>query len=220
MRGPILPAVLPHAAPGRGLAIALSLLLSGPLAVPCEAQSQSADIARSSNPWAGDIALASRRFGLPELWIRAVMHAESRGRPHAVSPAQAMGLMQIMPGTWKELRDRHKLGRDPFAPGDNILAGAAYLAELHARFGAPGFLAAYNAGPTRYGDYLERGRPLPAETIAYVAVLASRLGMPGLPGGGKALTGKKDDPARAPLFIARQPRSGLFVDRPTTGGQR
>jgi hypothetical protein len=76
-----------------------------------------------------------------------------------------------MPATWAELRVRHRLGGNPYDPRDNILAGAAYLREMHDRYGSPGFLAAYNAGPGRYEEYLA-GRPLPAETRAYVAALA------------------------------------------------
>jgi len=83
-----------------------------------------------------------------------------------------MGLMQIMPKTWAELRGRYGLGADPYDARDNILAGAAYIRELSDRYGAPGFLAAYNAGPGRYERHLKTGRPLPAETQAYVATLA------------------------------------------------
>jgi hypothetical protein len=83
-----------------------------------------------------------------------------------------MGLMQIMPKTWAELRARYGLGADPYDAGDNILAGAAYIRELSDRYGAPGFLAAYNAGPGRYERHLKTGRPLPAETQAFVAELA------------------------------------------------
>jgi hypothetical protein len=80
--------------------------------------------------------------------------------------------MQIMPKTWQELRARYGLGADPYDPRDNILAGAAYLRELHDRFGSPGFLAAYNVGPTRYAEHLATGAALPAETENYVAMLA------------------------------------------------
>jgi len=83
-----------------------------------------------------------------------------------------MGLMQIMPKTWTELRSRYGLGADPYDPHDNILAGAAYIRELCDRYGAAGFLAAYNAGPGRYERHLATGRPLPDETQAYVATLA------------------------------------------------
>ena len=119
---------------------------------------------------------AAQRFGLPPHWIRAVIAVESAGDPRAVSRAGAMGLMQVMPGTWAELRASHRLGDDPFDPRANILAGTAYLRAMHDRFGAPGFLAAYNAGPGRYAEHLAIGRPLPRETQAYVATLAPIIG--------------------------------------------
>ena len=81
-----------------------------------------------------------------------------------------------MPDSWAGLRQRCRLGRDPYDPHDNILAGAAYLREMHDRYGTAGFLAAYNAGPGRYAEYLATGRPLPAETLAYVAALAPLVG--------------------------------------------
>ena len=122
------------------------------------------------------VAEAARRFGIPQHWIRAVMEVESAGNPRAVSHAGAMGLMQIMPGTWAELRAAHRLGDDPFDPRDNILAGAAYLRQMYDRFGSPGFLAAYNAGPARYQDHLDTGRALPRETRNYLAILAPLIG--------------------------------------------
>jgi hypothetical protein len=121
------------------------------------------------------VAEAALRFGIPTSWITAVMQAESRGVVRAVSPKGAMGLMQIMPDTWSGLRSRYGLGPNPFDPHDNIVAGAAYLRELLDRYGTAGFLAAYNAGPGRYEDHLTSGRPLPAETQAYVAALARLL---------------------------------------------
>jgi soluble lytic murein transglycosylase-like protein len=123
-------------------------------------------------PFAAFVTEASRRFGLPEHWIRAVMHVESSERPRARSRKGAIGLMQIMPPTWADLRTRYGLGADPYDVRDNILAGAAYMRELHDRYGAPGFLAAYNAGPGRYERHLATGRPLPDETRAYIAALA------------------------------------------------
>ncbi|EGP10325.1 lytic transglycosylase [Bradyrhizobiaceae bacterium SG-6C] len=86
-----------------------------------------------------------------------------------------MGLMQIMPKTWEELRLRYDLGNDPCDPRDNILAGTAYLRELRDRYGSPGSLAAYNAGPARYEEHLA-GRPLPAETQAYLQKLTPVIG--------------------------------------------
>lgn len=122
-------------------------------------------------PYAVYVAEAARRFGISPTWIRAVMQIESRAQRDAVSPKGATGLMQIMPDTWTELRARYALAGDPFDPRDNIIAGAAYLRELHERYGSPGFLAAYNAGPRRYEDYLDGRRSLPSETVAYVATL-------------------------------------------------
>jgi hypothetical protein len=132
-------------------------------------------VTSESGRFARFVSEAALRFGIPTSWITAVMQAESRGVVRAVSPKGAMGLMQIMPDTWSGLRSRYGLGGDPFDPRDNILAGAAYLRELHDRYGAVGFLAAYNAGPGRYEDHLATGRPLPAETRAYVAALRPSL---------------------------------------------
>lgn len=124
---------------------------------------------------AAHVAEASQRFGIPENWIYAVMRTESAGRIGAVSSAGAMGLMQLMPGTWTRQRVRFGLGADPFDPRDNIMAGTSYLRELYDSYGASGFLAAYNAGPGRYEDWRNRNRPLPAETRAYVAKIAPML---------------------------------------------
>ena len=121
------------------------------------------------------VAEAAQRFGIPERWIYAVMRTESAGRIGAVSSAGAMGLMQLMPGTWARQRNRFGFGADPFDPRENILAGASYLREMFDSYGADGFLAAYNAGPGRYEDWRDRGRPLPAETRSYVAKIAPML---------------------------------------------
>jgi Transglycosylase SLT domain len=137
--------------------------------------------ATTYNRWASHVAEASSRFGVPAHWIRAVMQLESTGDKDAVSPKGAMGLMQVMPETYAELRLRYHLGADPYEPRNNILAGAAYLREMHDRFGPDGFLAAYNAGPGRYERYLKNGRPLPEETRNYVTTLAPMIGAPGVP---------------------------------------
>jgi D-alanyl-D-alanine carboxypeptidase len=134
----------------------------------------------ANDPWGPYIREASQRFDVPEAWIRSVMKVESGGRTHLngrpiVSRAGAMGLMQVMPATYEELRRRHGLGPDPFNPRDNILAGTAYLREMYDVFGSPGFLAAYNAGPGRYGEYLAGRRALPAETRNYVAMISPQI---------------------------------------------
>ena len=154
----------------------LAIPTPAPLASPVHAQSRPAKVAGVAEPFAAFVAEAAQRFRIPAPWIRAIMHAESREHVRVTSPKGAMGLMQIMPSTWTELRAKHRLGVNPYDPHDNILAGAAFLLELHDRFGSPGFLAAYNAGPRRYEDHLATGRPLPAETQAYVAAIAPLIG--------------------------------------------
>lgn len=124
--------------------------------------------------WNPLIAASARRFHVPEAWIRAVVMAESGGRTVSedgkpiVSRVGAMGLMQVMPQTYAEMRTTYGLGSDPFNARDNIMAGTAYLRWLQGRYGYPAMFAAYNAGPGRLEDHLMRGEPLPAETIAYV----------------------------------------------------
>ncbi|MCE8005775.1 lytic transglycosylase domain-containing protein [Aestuariivita sp.] len=179
----------------------LSGLLVG-VAIPIPTHAQSVASERSSaHPHADHIAEASQRFGIPEHWISAVMQVESAGRVRAVSTAGAMGLMQIMPGTWADLRLRHRLGNDPFEPRNNILGGTAYLREMYDLFGAPGFLAAYNAGPNRYAEHLATGRPLPRETRAYVAMLAPMIGSE-CPPGSRHTTVRPADWRDAALFVA------------------
>ena len=136
--------------------------------------------------WRSIIAEASRRFGVAQAWIAAVMKVESAGqtilagRP-ITSHAGAMGLMQVMPSTWADMRTRYGLGPDPYDPRDNIMAGTAYLRAMYDRFGYPGLFAAYNAGPGRYAEHLRTGRPLAAETRGYIAQLARLPATPSMP---------------------------------------
>lgn len=141
--------------------------------------------ADSIDPWRAYISEASLRFGIPESWIIRVMRVESggqtllNGRP-ITSPAGAMGLMQVMPGTWKPLRDSLNLGLNPHDPHDNIIAGTAYLRMMYDQFGYPGLFGAYNAGPGRYAAYLRGKSRLPAETIAYMASVGAARSQPEL----------------------------------------
>jgi soluble lytic murein transglycosylase-like protein len=128
------------------------------------------------------------------------MRAESggmttlNGRP-ITSRAGAMGLMQLMPGTWSEMRRRLGLGGDPHDPRDNILAGTAYLRLMYDRFGYPGLFGAYNAGPGRYAEHLASGRPLPGETRAYLATVG---------GGARAV------PLPATVMVPQRPAGSIF----------
>lgn len=129
---------------------------------------------RLLNRWDALIDEAARRFDVPRAWIRAVMQRESGGRTMLssekpmVSPAGALGLMQVLPGTFREMSEQYRLGDNPFDAHDNIMAGAAYLRWLHHKYGFPAMFAAYNAGPGRLEDHLYHGEKLPAETRAYV----------------------------------------------------
>lgn len=133
------------------------------------------------DPWGPYVTEAAARFDVPDTWIREVMRVESGGYEFrangalTTSPVGAMGLMQLMPETYDEMRGRYGLGPDAYDPHNNILAGAAYMREMYEVYGAPGFLAAYNAGPARLDDYLTHQRPLPDETRRYVAMIGSRI---------------------------------------------
>jgi hypothetical protein len=134
------------------------------------------------DPWGPYIQGAAARFQVPERWVREVMRQESGGHLYdsngllITSSAGALGLMQVMPQTYDVLRQHYGLGSDPYEPHDNIYAGTAYIREMYDRFGSPGFLAAYNAGPDRLDAYLTGGTPLPDETVNYLASIAPRLG--------------------------------------------
>ena len=165
------------------LSVAVVVLAGGVGAHADSTAGREEPISLPNDAFAGFITEASQRFGIPASWIRAVMQVESAGHVRALSPKGALGLMQIMPETWAYLRARYGLGDDPYDAHDNIQAGAAYLRELHDRYGSPSFLAAYNAGPSRYEDHLIAGLPLPAETEAYVATLVPIIAREAIDGG-------------------------------------
>jgi soluble lytic murein transglycosylase-like protein len=169
---------------------------------------------RAVHSYAASVAEAAQRFGIPELWIWRVMHAESRGNARAVSRAGAMGVMQIMPATWAMLSARHGLGSDPFDTRSNILAGAAYLRSMWDRYrDVPLMLAAYNAGPGRADAYASGRRRLPAETIAYVARIAPELGASGVASRATAPSPVGADWQRSVLFSARSDEASSVADR-------
>lgn len=182
----------------RALRASVSIVLLVPLVVaiidltPSPAQAKGAEHMRHR----AAIEEAAERFNLPPLWIEAVIAAESGGEARAVSAKGAMGLMQLMPATWRELRAHLGLGADPFCVRDNVMAGSFYLRQLHDRFGLEGALAAYNAGPYRYAQHLASGRPLPSETRAYVTSVRRRLGV-------SSIVPPPPDWREAPLFPHR-----------------
>ena len=152
----------------------------GPVSYSPESSSYPAP-GSAGDPWGPYIDEASSRFAVPGSWIRAVMHQESGGHEYLdgrpiTSSAGAIGLMQLMPDTYAGLQSQYDLGGDPYNPHDNILAGTAYIRQMYDKYGSPGFLAAYNAGPSRVDDYLAGVSGLPAETVDYVAAITPHLG--------------------------------------------
>ena len=133
-----------------------------------------------SDPWGPYIRIASKRFDVPQRWIRQVMRVESGGNEYygghlTTSPTGAMGLMQLEPGTYQEMAAQYGLGSDPYNPYNNIMAGTAYIHQMYQIYGSPGFLAAYNAGPGRLDDYLDYRQPLPDATKQYIAMIAPQI---------------------------------------------
>lgn len=138
------------------------------------------------------------------------------GRP-IVSHSGAVGLMQLMPGTWRDMQKMLGLGSNPNDPHDNILAGAAYLRLMYDRFGYPGLFAAYNAGPRRYSAGLASTRPLPSETRAYLAAISKG---PGIRNERRQLFAVRNGPRLSVDEAPLQPvAAGLFVQLTTKAGQ-
>jgi len=160
----------------KALGLCALLAASPPSSQPCGpvVQVASAQI----DHWQALIDVAAQRFDIPSDWIRAVMARESAGLTtlHGapiVSRSGAMGLMQLMPDTWLDMRARYDLGADPFDPHDNIFGGTAYLREMFDRYGYPNLFAAYHAGPGRLDDALAGRRPLPQTTKSYLTNIVS-----------------------------------------------
>lgn len=177
--------------------------------------------AQSVADWRPYVVEASTRFGVPVSWIEAVMQAESRGRttPNGRpirSSAGAIGLMQLMPATWAEMRARLGLGGNPDDPRDNILAGTLYLRLMYDRFGYPGLFAAYNAGPARYEEHLAGRRTLPSETVGYLAAVVPSGQATTVPAARPSpptsiFAVRKDRPPVKPGEVNALPSSPLFV---------
>lgn len=218
------------------LATRSAVALLGGLCITCVvpalavAQDRTVVTPSARTAYEAHIAEAARRFRLPPALIRAVLGAESAGDARALSRKGAMGLMQIVPKTWSDLRVRYRLGGDPYDPHDNIIAGSAYIRELLDRYGSPGWIAAYNAGPGRYEMSLQ-GRRLPAETHAYVAAVASAIVGDGTAKAMSSAVFARLGWKQAPLFFARrngsastdatqQGRPRDDASRPETKGRR
>jgi membrane-bound lytic murein transglycosylase B len=109
------------------------------------------------------ISTASRKYSVSENLIRGIVRAESGFQPSVVSPAGARGLMQLMPGTARDLGVEN-----PFDIEENIDGGVRYFKQMMDRFGGDVkmALAAYNAGPGTVERY--EGIPPYKETRQYI----------------------------------------------------
>jgi soluble lytic murein transglycosylase-like protein len=163
------------------LAQAASTLMHAPSAFRQELRMSPSQLVDRWNPV---VAEASRRFGVSADWIRAVIRQESGGRTvlaggkPIISHAGAVGIMQMMPETYRAMRARYRLGANPSDPHDNVIAGTAYLRWLYHRYGFPNMFAAYNGGPGKLEEHLQTGAPLPEETQNYIASVTHMLGAP------------------------------------------
>ena len=128
------------------------------------------------DPWGIYTEEASIRYNVPEGIIRAVMNRESgglqwmAGKP-VTSSAGAMGLMQLMPVTYKSLSTRLGLGTDPYMPRDNIMAGTYMIGLMVRQYGVRGGLSAYNMGPGAYEAWMAGEKDMPHETEDYTDIV-------------------------------------------------
>jgi membrane-bound lytic murein transglycosylase B len=170
--------------------------------------------------WAPFIDEASKRFKISAAWIKAVMRMESGGRTllgelqPITSSAGAMGIMQVMPATYRDMREQHGLGADPQDPRDNVLAGTAYLRWLYEKYGYPKMFAAYNAGPKTVEAQMAGSRRLPTETQAYVKGVAKLLGTK-LPADEPAARPAKPAPDKIVAKLTRPDGSPVTIDAAT-----
>ena len=157
----------------KAVAPAVARAPRAPSARPATSRSatpQPATQAPAGLPFASQVAAAAAAHQLPEALLHAVIRTESNYNPVAISGRGAIGLMQLMPDTARELGVT-----DPWDPAANIHGGARYLKSLLQMFDNDLHLAlaAYNAGP---GAVLRQGRAIPpyAETRQYVPRVIER----------------------------------------------
>ena len=171
--------------------------------------------------WAPLIKEASLRFGVSENWIRAVIHMESGGRTllddqrPITSDAGAMGIMQIMPDTYQEMRHQYGLGANPYDPHNNVLAGTAYLRWLYGKYGYRKMFAAYNAGPGIIEAQYSGARQLPNQTRAYVSGIARILGKDS-----NLFQSTPSQPAKLLAMLTRPDGTAISIDEATVDSIR
>ena len=150
------------------------------------------------------IQRAAQENGLDPEQLRALIGIESGGDPNALSPKGAMGMMQLMPGTAREMGVT-----DPNDPEQNIMGGAKYFRQQVDRFGDPDLAAAaYNAGPAAVQKY--GGVPPYRETQDYVGKFRDRLSSAGMaPRAGAQMDTYGDPTANAMAMLPQVSRSAV-----------
>jgi soluble lytic murein transglycosylase-like protein len=149
------------------------------------------------------IEQAAARHNVDPNLVRAVVKVESNFNPNAVSRKGAMGLMQLMPATARQLKVNN-----PFDPQQNVDAGVRHLKQLLESYGGDVrlTLAAYNAGAGAVAR--SSGVPHYAETQNYVRRITSLYysgpGYHGVPGFNPAAS-------REPMTVQRDERGVLYI---------
>jgi len=142
----------------------LTQRIADPILAPLsvEPSAQTSEILQPKQDFDSIIQQAGQKYGVDPSLIKAVVQTESSGNPHAISPAGAQGLMQLMPKTAAELGVY-----DPFDPAQNIMGGTRYLRQLMDRYQGDQklALAAYNWG---MGNVENRLNSMPRETRNYI----------------------------------------------------
>lgn len=128
--------------------------------------------------WLARADQINQELGLPQGLLRAMIGAESSGNQNAVSPKGAVGLMQLMPGTAKDL------GVNPNDPEQNIRGGATYIKQMLDKFqgNLPLALEAYNAGPGNVGKMFKGVGDYVNKIISRLGPSTAYAGEPTLPG--------------------------------------